>query len=125
MGEYRRLIYTSLTWVMALLLVPNFAFSQCEADAGPNQTICQGESVTLGGNPTAIDAPPGVTYNWNNGAADVANPVVSPNSTTTYTVELGGGGGCNNEDDQITITVIPAPNANFTFPQTINVRTFQ
>ena len=90
-------------------------FAQCQADAGQNVTICQGESVTLGGNPTAVDPnnPGNVTYDWNNGAADVANPVVSPNQTTTYEVELSGGG-CSGEDDQITVTVLPAPNANFT-----------
>ncbi|MFM9985793.1 MAG: PKD domain-containing protein [Flavobacteriales bacterium] len=93
--------------------------AQCSADAGQDQTICAGESVTLGGNPTAVNGGGGVTYDWdaNTGADpnDVANPVVSPTTTTTYTVELDNGNGCNNEDDQVTITVLPAPNANCTF----------
>jgi PKD repeat protein len=113
---YTKLLLTILS-SLALSLAPQLVDAQCSADAGPNVTICQGESVTLGGNPTAVNAnnPGNVTYNWDNGAADVANPVVSPNSTTTYEVELGGNGtGCNNEDDQITVTVLPAPNANFT-----------
>lgn len=102
---------------LGLLYVPNFAFAQCQADAGQDVTICAGESVTLGGNPTAVDAnnPGNVNYNWDNGAQDVANPVVSPTTTTTYEVQLSGPGtGCQGEDDEITVTVLPAPNANFT-----------
>ena len=86
---YTKLLLTILS-SLALFLAPQLVDAQCSADAGPNVTICQGESVTLGGNPTAVNPNPGtVTYNWDNGAADVANPVVSPNSTTTYEVELG------------------------------------
>ncbi|MFN0032668.1 MAG: PKD domain-containing protein [Flavobacteriales bacterium] len=93
--------------------------AQCSADAGPNVTICAGESVTLGGSPTAVNAGGGVNYQWdaNVGADpvpdDVANPTVSPTTTTTYTVELSGGG-CGGEDDQIVVTVLPSPNANCT-----------
>lgn len=94
--------------------------AQCSADAGANVTICQGESVQLGGNPTAVNPNNAgqVTFDWNNSNSlnndQIANPIATPNQTTTYTVQLSGGG-CNNEDDQITVTVIPAPNANFTY----------
>ncbi|MCB0760192.1 MAG: PKD domain-containing protein [Flavobacteriales bacterium] len=87
--------------------------AQCEVDAGEDVTICQGDQVTLGGSPTVISGN-NPSLDWNNGAADVDNPVVSPNSTTTYTVELSANGGCT-DTDQITVTVLPAPNANFTW----------
>jgi hypothetical protein len=74
--------------MLALITAPLLSYAQpCSANAGQNQTICLGQSVTLGGNPTAVNGNPGVGYNWDNGAADVANPVVSPNQTTTYEVE--------------------------------------
>ena len=56
-------------------------------DAGPDQTLCLGQQVTLGGNPTSI---PGSTYQWqplatlNDGT--LANPLATPLVTTTYTV---------------------------------------
>lgn len=95
----------------------NSAYAQCSANAGSNTSICQGQSVTLGGNPTAINAGGGVSYSWSNGAGNTANPVVSPNSTTTYTVTLNGGG-CNDVQSQITVTVLPTPNPSFTFNPT-------
>jgi gliding motility-associated-like protein len=86
--------------------------AQCQADAGPNITICQGESVQLGGNPSAFGGNGPYVYDWNNGANDVSNPTVSPNVTTTYTLEIEDVDGCD-DDDQITVTVLPSPNAGF------------
>ena len=113
MRIFKRLLLWTVSSSMGALLSVN-ASAQCSADAGANVTICQGASVTLGGSPTAVNGAGGVTYNWNNGAAAVANPVVTPSSTTIYTVNLSNGG-CGGESDQITVTVLPSPNANFTF----------
>jgi PKD repeat protein len=86
--------------------------AQCEVDAGEDVVICEGEAVTIGGNPTVVDGNnPVVT--WNMGADDVDNPVVSPNNTTTYTVTLNSNG-CT-DTDQITVTVLDSPTANFTW----------
>lgn len=63
-------------------------------DAGVDQTICVGESVTL----TATGA---VTYVWDNGGAN--GQVVYPTITTIYTVS-GSDGLCTAEDN-ITVTV--------------------
>lgn len=56
-------------------------------NAGNNLSICNGQSVTLGGNPTA---PPAATYQWSPTAglnnSTLANPVASPVLTTTYIV---------------------------------------
>jgi large repetitive protein len=102
----------------ALVCLAFPAFSQCDADAGANVTICAGQSVQLGGTPTAINAGPGVTYDWDASTgtdpADIANPTVSPNVTTTYEIDLDNGG-CNGQSDQITVTVLPAPSASFTY----------
>ncbi|MEQ8908505.1 MAG: PKD domain-containing protein, partial [Vicingaceae bacterium] len=88
-------------------------------DAGLDQTICEGESATLGGSPTG---PSGSTYQWSNGAslndATAANPVATPISTTTYTVTVTDASGCS-DTDQITITVEPIPNADAGADQTI------
>jgi gliding motility-associated-like protein len=58
-------------------------------DAGDDQSVCQGEQVTLGGNPTNI---PGTSVLWSPGTdlSDVtaSNPVCTPQATTLYTVTV-------------------------------------
>ena len=86
-------------------------------NAGEDQQICQGESVTLG-----PDVPyPGNTYFWTSSNPDevfendIPNPVVSPSVTTTYTlVEEYTEFGCINTAS-VVITVLPSPQA-FTGP---------
>ena len=77
------------------------------ANAGTDQNICPGSSVTLG---TATL--PGLTYNWNNSASltngTIAQPTATPTVTTTYTLTVTDGNGCT-ATDQITITVDPLP----------------
>ena len=57
-------------------------------NAGTDPTICFGQNVTIGGNPTSPS--PNTTYQWfpstglNN--STLANPVASPVATTTYIV---------------------------------------
>jgi gliding motility-associated-like protein len=111
---------------LCLLLAGFFVSSlqtvaQCDADAGPPITTCAGVGVQIGGSPTADNpnpGPPGVTYSWTPAAtlsdATIANPIATPLVTTTYTVTLNNNG-CGGQTDQVTITVLPAPNANFTF----------
>lgn len=81
-------------------------------DPGEDQTICQGESVTLG-----PDTPhPGSTYYWTSSNPEevfddqVPNPVVTPQITTTYTIyEVVGE--CT-FFASVTITVNPSPEAD-------------
>jgi len=65
------------------------------ANAGEDQTICLGESVTLTGSG-------GTTYEWSNGES-TASITVSPSSTQTYT--LTAIDGSNTDTDEIIVTV--------------------
>lgn len=80
------------------------------ADAGVDETICEGEEVQLNVSPNV-----GMTYEWSPvaglSATDIGNPLASPSSTTTYTVTVTDGG-CQ-DIDEVTITVIPLPDAAF------------
>ncbi len=75
-----------------------------QANAGLDKSICQGESVSIGGSPTG---PSGAMFTWT--PADglnstfVANPVAYPTVTTTYTVEVNFGS-CS-ITDQVTVVV--------------------
>jgi gliding motility-associated-like protein len=73
-------------------------------NAGADVTICAGSSVVL-------NATGGATYVWSSGTSNGGS--VSPGTTTTYTVTGTTAAGCSNTDE-ITITVLPVPNAEFT-----------
>src|SRR6187431_1775949 len=110
-----RIIGQCLFFILPVIFFPSFLIAQCTADAGNNATICQGETAQLGGSPTAVNGTGPVTYSWTGGVPAipaVANPSVSPTTTTTYTVTLSNGN-CANQTDQVTITVLPSPNASF------------
>ncbi|WP_282042557.1 T9SS type A sorting domain-containing protein [Winogradskyella flava] len=81
-----------------------------EANAGPDQSICQGESAIL-------SASGGINYLWDNGET-TASIEVSPSDTTTYTVIVSDDSG-NSDSDSVTITVNPIPTANAGEDQTI------
>ncbi|MGM0477841.1 MAG: PKD domain-containing protein [Bacteroidota bacterium] len=70
-------------------------------DAGPDQTVCEGENVTL----TAAN-PDGANITWDNGVGD-GTPFTPSVGTTTYTVtaELSG---CT-ATDQVDVTAHPLP----------------
>lgn len=71
--------------------------------AGKDTTICNGQSLTLGGTSAA-----GHTYKWSSSSADFsssdANPVVSPTANTNYFVSVTNPQGCT-AYDTIKITV--------------------
>lgn len=80
-------------------------------DAGANQSVCPGTSVSVSGSG-------GVSYTWDNGATN-ATPFVI-NATTTFTVTGTDANGCQNTD-QVTITVLPLPNVSAGNDQSICV----
>jgi len=73
------------------------------ADAGPDVTIIKGRSTTL-------EASGGDSYSWSPAVGlsnpNVANPVATPESTTTYKVTITTAGGCT-FTDEVTVTVLP------------------
>jgi gliding motility-associated-like protein len=73
------------------------------ADAGNNQAICAGQSATL-------TATGGVSFVWDNGLGSGASKIVSPATTTTYTVTATGSNGCT-DTDQVTVQVNSLPTA--------------
>ena len=72
------------------------------ANAGPDQSICAGQSAML-------NASGGSSYKWSN-SAQIPTITVTPVNTTTFTVTV-----TQNEceaTDQLTVTVRPLPSAN-------------
>jgi hypothetical protein len=80
------------------------------ADAGADAVIISGESVVIGGTPTATGGTgPLYTYVWSPPTGldnpSFANPTASPAVNTTYTVTVTDANGCTDSDD-VTVTVI-------------------
>ncbi len=73
------------------------------ADAGTDQSICEGDSANL-------TASGGTAYNWTTGDT-MANISVSPSTTTTYTVIVTDDNNCF-DTAEVTVNVVPAPTAN-------------
>ncbi|MDQ3108871.1 MAG: PKD domain-containing protein [Bacteroidota bacterium] len=67
------------------------------ANAGNNASICTGQSTTLVGSG-------GVSYNWQPGNLSGSSVLVTPPSTTTYTLTVTDANGCT-ATDLVTITV--------------------
>lgn len=80
-------------------------------NAGLDQTVCYGSSVSLVGSGAT-------TYTWNNGVVNTVAFV--PSSTTTYTVTGIGANGCA-ATDQVVVTVNPIPSAPSATAQTFLV----
>ncbi|MBX7051261.1 MAG: PKD domain-containing protein [Flavobacteriales bacterium] len=85
------------------------------ADAGPDVTICAGESVDLSGVCTSCPNGPAAFCTWTGGPSSPAlscDPSTGPlNSTTTYNLTLVDAESCT-DSDQITIFVNPLPPTN-------------
>ncbi|MDD5570625.1 MAG: YCF48-related protein, partial [Bacteroidales bacterium] len=70
-----------------------------QAEAGNNQTVCNGESVTL-------TASGGTDYSWSNGVSQ--SVPFTPSFTVTYTVTVSGGNSCT-ATDNVVVTVNMRP----------------
>ena len=78
-------------------------------NAGADQTVCAGTSVTLAGSGAS-------TYSWNNSVVDAT--AFTPAATATYTVTGTGANGCQNTD-QVNVTVNSLPTVNAGADQTV------
>ena len=72
--------------------------------AGIDQTVCEGETVTLNGSGAN-------TYTWDNNVVNGV-PFAPPVGTTIYTVVGATAAGCT-RTDQVTVVVEPAPQVTF------------
>ena len=80
------------------------------ANAGPNQTICEGTSTTLTG--SASNGTAGYNYSWTP-TATLNTPwnsstTATPTATTTYSLLVTDANGCT-DNDQMIVNLIPAP----------------
>ncbi len=67
--------------------------------------ICMGQSYTL--NAVSLGGIAPYTYNWNNGAGNTNPFIVSPASSSTYTVVVTDVNGCKAKDSLIMISIYP------------------
>ncbi|MEZ4796634.1 MAG: T9SS type A sorting domain-containing protein [Flavobacteriaceae bacterium] len=93
--------YTNLEYYLNGLFF--FNNDSPNANAGQDQTICQGDSVTL-------TASGGDTYLWSTGET-TQSITVTPNATTTYTVTAFVGSESDSDDVIVTVNSIPTANA--------------
>jgi hypothetical protein len=89
-----------------LIFIPGFLSGQGTDYAGPDKSACQGAGVNIG------NASPGnVCYTWQQAdglnPADIhsSSPIVKPNFTTTYHVQVVGDNFSFNATDQVKVTV--------------------
>lgn len=74
------------------------------ANAGADQNICNSSNATL-------TATGGTSYNWSPGGLNTSVIVVTPVSTTTYSVTVTDVNGCQTTDN-VNVNVNPLPTAN-------------
>ncbi len=81
-------------------------------NAGPDDALCNGQASVQ------LNATGGDTYQWTPAAGlsnpNIANPVASPNTTTTYTVTVGVTGCAKTRVDSMVLTVRTLPAINTT-----------
>ncbi|KAA3640607.1 MAG: DUF11 domain-containing protein, partial [Bacteroidetes bacterium] len=83
-------------------IVTKSVFDGDSVVAGPDETICEGESTQITATPGGGSPP--YTYTWDQGLGSGSSHTVSPMVTTTYSVTLEDGNGCFAYDN-VTITV--------------------
>lgn len=107
--------------LLLLFLVLLFSAQHIKAQdtitAGPDATICIGDSVRLGGNPTAYGISTSYQYVWSSNPAGFvsvqSNPFVQPTVTTTYYLEVDPNM-TGTLYDTVTVEVVSPPNPLFT-----------
>lgn len=89
---------------------------QLTVDAGQAMSFCIGDTLTLGGNPTANGGTIPYGYDWQPGtglsSTSVPNPVATPLASTTYSLMVTDAEGCT-QGASLALTLI-SPAAAFT-----------
>lgn len=99
---------TSETWYRACVVdgtcdpvysdTTHVLISDLQADAGPDQSICNGSSVMLGGSPSGSGGTAPYSYVWTPNASlnasNVANPLATPVANTSYVLTVTDADGC-------------------------------
>lgn len=91
------------TDVAAVLVNANIAPT---VDAGGVFHTCSDTTLTIGDSPTATGGLSPYTYTWDNGAAAIANPAVSPSVPTIYTLTVTDDLGCQQIDQAVVQTYV-------------------
>jgi trimeric autotransporter adhesin len=84
--------------------------------ASNDTTICEGAAITLTANGSG-------SYMWQPGGSTDSSIMVSPATTTIYTVTVTDGNGCASSE-QVTVSVIELPVAGFSFTNPGSAVTF-
>ena len=91
------------------------------ADAGPDRTICLGDTFVAGIQQTGLGGPDW-DFAWTpfNGVSDPGDnrPTLSPDFTTQYYFTVISENGCESLPDTLDVTVLPRPNVVITTPDT-------
>ena len=89
-----------------------FVNDEVPVDAGMDDTICPGDSITLGASPTS---PSGTNYSWSPNASlddpSIANPKASPSSSTQYIVNVTNDTCTNSDTVTIVVDTLPSVDA--------------
>lgn len=92
-----------------LILTPN---PKTTVETGGDKAICFGDSIALGGQPTASGSFLAYTFEWSPAEtlddATAANPWAKPTATTNYRL-MTKTGGCTADTSFVTVTVNPLP----------------
>ncbi len=110
--KYTLLILIGLIWSVSLTAqMITLGYTQAPplvVNAGNDATLVSGHSVTLGGNPSAVDGNGSYLYLWTPAAGlddpTKANPKASPVVTTNYVLTVTDAKNCSVQDD-VTVTV--------------------
>jgi PKD repeat protein len=101
--------------ITACFLSNTALYAQCNADAGPDSTVCTGSSVQLGGTPAGTGAGT-LSYSWSPATGlsctNCPNPILTATANQTYTLTVSSSLGCT-DNNSVSISVVPPPTAAF------------
>ena len=104
-----------LLLIASYFLLNTVLYAQCNANAGPDSTVCTGASIQLGGTP-AGSGPGTLSYSWapatGLSCTNCPNPILTATTNQTYTLTVTSSLGCT-DDNSVTIAIVPPPTASF------------